>query len=295
LAGAGIQSSALSFGGTTGTISAVTEEYDADAPSVEASPEGVSATTGIGLAVAAGAASAAPSGVYAVAVLGTATEEIRRGYLALSGPLGTPALFGEPVLYGALSLAGPLGTPAWRGASDFAAVIGSVTNYYVMDVTGTPTLRIPISSWQCTLNATAQSYLQASLPAAADYALELLTRREAGESFQIRRGGRLPSGPVFEYLMATALMQQVRIDRGPERYTITLIGYSDPVTAANPTTRALDNIQLVSLNGTSIRLRGEINWQMQPGDTVTGAGQSFTARYITYYVGDFGAYMDVGS
>lgn len=217
------------------------------------------------------------------------------GHLLALGPLGTPELVGGELFVGQLSAPGPLGTPALHGFHDFSEVIGEVQTRYVLDITGTPTLRIPMSSWQCTLHSVDQSYLQAVIPAAASWAETLVDRQEDGESFQIRRTTQRPDGNVMEYLMAEAPIQQVRIDRGPERYTVTLVGYAAPVIAPSPATREVTHIQMVSSNGAYVRLRGAINWQLQPGDTATGADQSFSVRYVSYYVGEYGTYMDVGS
>jgi len=230
-----------------------------------------------------------------MAALGVVDEYPRIGYLALPGPMGAPSLVGSLIVYGQMAAAGPLGTPALRGFHDFTAVVGDVETYYVMDITGDPVTRIPITSWQATLHATQQSYLQAVIPAASQWYALLAARLTAGESFEIPRGARLPSGLTVEQLMASATLQQVRADQGWARHTVTLASYGPPVVTASPTTRAVQDIQLVSTNGSSARLRGAIDWTLQPGDTATGGGLSFTAKYVNYYVGDGGAYMDVGS
>jgi hypothetical protein len=217
------------------------------------------------------------------------------GYLSLPGPLGAPSLIGAPILYGAVLAAGPLGRPAVLGYHDFTGVVGEVETYYVMDITGDPVTRIPISSWQATLHGSQQSYVQAVIPGASAWYELLAARRAAAESFEIRRGARLPSGLTVEQLMATAPLQQVRMDQGWARHTVTLASYTGPVVAASPTTRAIRDIQLVSTNGTSARLRGVVDWSLQPGDTATGGGLSFTVAYVNYYVGEGGIYMDVGN
>jgi hypothetical protein len=194
-----------------------------------------------------------------------------------------------------MAASGPLGVPALRGYHDFAAVIGDVEIYYVMDITGDPVTRIPITSWQATLHATQQSYLQAVIPAASQWYALLAARLAAGESFVISRGARLPSGDTLEYPMAMAALQQLRLDQGWARHTVTLASYGPSVVTAYPVTRAVQQIQLVSTNGSSARLRGAVDWLLQPGDTATGGGLSFTVRYINYYIGDGGAYMDVGN
>jgi hypothetical protein len=199
------------------------------------------------------------------------------------------------ILYGAVLAPGPLGRPAVHGDHDFTGAVGDIETYYVMDITGDPVTRIPITSWQATLHATQQSYLQAVIPAASQWYALLAARRTAGEYFEIRRGARLPSGLTVEQVMARAPLQQVRLDQGWARHTVTLASYGPPVVTASPTTRAIQQLQLVSTNGSSARLRGAVDWTLQPGDTATGGGLSFAVSYINYYVGEGGAYMDVGN
>jgi hypothetical protein len=90
----------------------------------------------------------------------------------------------------------------------------------------------------------------------------------------------------------------VQISQGAFNHTAVISGFSsDFIGSVTAGTRALQEIRTLSntVNG-STRLRCAIDWFLRPGQTVTGAEQTFTAEYINYYVTSGGqAYMDVGN
>lgn len=211
------------------------------------------------------------------------------GDVDVTGNVESTALLSTPVIFGdALCV----------GVEDFTGNVVDAAERYVMDVTGGPSdLRIPISSWQATIQTTFKSYLQAVIPAAGDYVDELSSRQAAGGEFVIRRVATLDDGSVLEYEMARAPLDQVRYDRGALRYTCTLIAYTDPVTAvANPGAyaRTLSGVRLISQN-VETRVRSSIDWLLRPGHHAIADGNTFTVAYISYYVNATESYMDVGT
>jgi hypothetical protein len=216
------------------------------------------------------------------------------GRILLSSPLGAALALGAGA-GGRVLLASPLGAALALGAHDFTGQLGGTTTYYVCDISGAAQLlRVPISSWQATLQLDRQQYLQVVIPAVTDYVGEISARQATGE-FIVSRGARTADGDtLIEYEMARAPLQTVRYDRGPERYTCTMSGYS-AAAAAIPGlgTVALQSVRMISITD-AIRVRCAIDWLLTPGQTVTADGRSFTADYISYYCEATDSYMDVG-
>ena len=189
----------------------------------------------------------------------------------------------------------PLPLMLGAGVNDFTTALGDVVTLYAMDLT-TPSgiVRVPISSWQATLQTSLSNYVQCVVPGAAPYVEAI------GEAtqFTIYRVAVLPSGLQLEYEMAAAPVQQARFDRGPSRYTCTISGYSpgfapeeEPDAA---TDRTLNRIRSISSGQGGIRLRCEIDWLLRPSQRAFFDDGSFIVSYINYYVGAGDAYMDVG-
>jgi hypothetical protein len=256
-------------------------------------------------------AAAGPLGGAAVQAVQVAT-----GWVQSAGPLGEVAILAQRPIVGWLAVAGPLRAPAVQailpttgtlsapailGAArvlalhDFTGQIGDVVTRYVMDlVTPTGTVRVPISSWQATLQTGRSNYVQAVVPAV----LTWVTAINAATEFVISRTATLPDGTVIEYEMARAPVGEARFDRGPTRYTCTLSGYAtgfavdeDPDPA---TDRVLSKVRSNSSGSGGIRVRCAVDWLLRPGQRAIVDGSPFTVAYINYYVGGGDAYMDAG-
>lgn len=216
-------------------------------------------------------------------------------------PLGAPAVRTENRLAQA-SAPSPLTAAAVRVWHDFSVAIGpDVPIYYVCDVVAGETRRMAISSWQATIQAERQSYLQVVVPAALEYA-DFLTGALAFEGAEIvvSRVARLADGAVIEKEMARAALQSGQIARGASRMTATLSGYADGfVLAGDPpsaTDRALQQVRSINTGQGGPRVRCAIDWLLEPGlRAVYGEGDSFVTDWINYYVTGRDAYMDVGS
>ena len=201
-------------------------------------------------------------------------------------PAGVAVLIGVP---------SPLRAPRALVYQDFTGVLGDAISVYVMDlITPAGPVRVPISSWQATLQTGASNYVQCVVPACAAWFAALNTATE----FVIYRRAVLPSGAAIEYEMARAPASTVQYDQGPERYTCTLSGYS-PAFAASATPnpgqdRALTGVRSVSI-GRAMRVRCAVDWLLRPGQRALVQGVPMPVRYINYYApSGFDSYMDVG-
>lgn len=190
----------------------------------------------------------------------------------------------------------PLGALSVLGYHDFSGAVGELTTRYVLDLIDAEgvAVRVPSSSWQATLQTDISSYVQCVIPACNDW---VDTINEAVE-FVVYRRAELPDGSVVEYEMARAPLEQARFDRGPERYTCTISGYSEAFAADEdpaPTfDRTLTGIRSIS-TGQGTRVRCSIDWLLRPGQRAFADDLDFVVGYINYYVPGFDGYMDVGT
>lgn len=238
--------------------------------------------------------------------------------IATAGPLGAGSALGQLVAVARAMAAGPLGAasvvariPILATASapsvlgqggvlayhDFTVGLGDAVSLYVMDlITPTGTVRVPISSWQATLQTGSSNYVQCVIPAVTMWASAINTATE----FVVSRRAVLPSGLAVEQEMARAPAEQAQFDRGPLRHTCTLSGYSTAFAAsANPPAvydRALTGIRSISSGASNLRVRCAVDWLLRPGHRAYVEGAPFIVSYINYYApSGFDSYMDVGS
>ena len=237
-------------------------------------------------------------------------------YAAAASPLGAPAVLAEslaalaaaPTMLGTPAVLGfqqfaiaaapsPLGSPGTLAYHDFTGQLGDAITRYVMDLT-TPggLVRVPISSWQATLQTGASNYVQCVIPAAADWSASI----DAATAFTISRTAEPPGLPVIEYEMASAPLETVSVAQGQTNFTATLSGYSPafavddaPPTAKN---RTLAGVRSVTTTGGKVRVRCAIDWLLRPAmRAYLPDGSSFVVGYINYYQPQgFDSYMDVG-
>lgn len=187
-----------------------------------------------------------------------------------------------------------------RAFHDFTAQLeqAGATTYYACNlVDGAMVLRVPISSWQGTLQTAGAAYLQAVIPAVASTGA-VIAALSSGAVFVIYRGARLPDGTVIEQEMARSLIESTQFDQGPNRYTCTISGYSDaiaPPTSAYPATdRTLRGVRSISSGAGGVRVRCAVDWFLRPGQIAIAGGAPFVAGYLNYYALTGDSYMDVG-
>lgn len=177
---------------------------------------------------------------------------------------------------------------------DWAAGVSILTTrtYYAMDIDDQtlPPIRIPISSWQATMQVGRSSFAQAVVPAAGQWESEIYARSE-GE-FIIKRGAEFEDGTIQESVLARAPLQTIRRSQGPTNTTIVLSGYA-LIAPATANIRTLQNIRQIT-NEPGIRVRCDIDWFLRPGQTATAGNEQFTVAYINYYANVGDQFMDVG-
>lgn len=187
-----------------------------------------------------------------------------------------------------------LGAPAVLGINDFSGQLGDAVTLFVMDLlTPGGVVRVPISSWQATLQTAVKNYVQCVIPACADYVDSI----NAATEFVIYRRAELPTGDAIEYEMARAPLEIAQYNRGPQRYTCVISGYSDGFAEDEDPSelndRTLTGIRSTA-SGTGLRVRCAVDWLLRPGQRAYADGVPFVVDYINYFCTDFDAYMDAG-
>jgi len=219
-----------------------------------------------------------------------------RAIAQVVSPLGEARAVATLTLGALASAASPLGAARVALVHDFSVMLGDTVTHYVMDLT-TPgdAVRVPISSWQATLQTGASCYVQCVIPACLDWSEAI----NAADEFVVSRVADAPNAQI-EYEMARSPIGQVSMARGPTNFTATVSGYA-PAFAEDedpPETydRTLSDVRSVTTGTSPTRVRCAIDWLLRPGQRAYYAdGASFVVRYINYYVPATGdAYMDVG-
>lgn len=238
-----------------------------------------------------------------------------RALLSTPGPLGAPE-FLSSLVWSRMSEAGPLGAVQMLGGAifseivvgsplgaidllawhDFTGQLGDTLTRYVLDVTTDEgVVRMPISSWQATLQTDVKCYVQCVVPACAPY-VDIIT---AATSISIKRQAVLPDGTVFEYEMAAAPDPSATLSQGPRNYTATISGYADAfATEEDPAAtydRQLQQIRTMTTSPSNLRVRCAIDWLLRPGmRAIVSEEQSLIVAFINYYSNGGDEYMDVG-
>lgn len=183
-----------------------------------------------------------------------------------------------------------LGVPRVLSTHDFYNFLSDDPRHlYTMELqTSTGAVRVPISSWQATLNAEDASFVQCVVPAADRWIDEL---DDAG-SFVIFRKTTLIDGRSIEVALAGAPLETLSFADG--RVTATLQGYLTDLLVGGSASPALAGILNVFVSDAGIRVRCAIDWQLKPGMICYYNGTPIVVEYINYYVTQGQAYMDVG-
>ena len=178
--------------------------------------------------------------------------------------------------------------------NDYSALLSdSHVENYVMDIT-TPggDVRVPIKSWQATLQLYTANYVQCVIPAVSEW----ITDIGAATDFTIYKVVVIGSVTI-EQLMATADAELFNTTKGPSNYTGVLSGYTSSTFVEEPNEaydRTLEGIRSISTGPSGTRVRCKIDTLLRPGYTAIADGAPFVASYINYYALSSGAYMDVG-
>jgi hypothetical protein len=189
-----------------------------------------------------------------------------------------------------------LGTAKVRIYNDFTGAVDPASPLvYVADmVTPTGVVRVPISSWQATLQLDSSCYGQAVLPAAFELADAIGTATEV----IILRQARLSAGGTVEQMMLRFPVETRSLARGARNYTATLAGYFDafPGESNLPDnlTRSLQGVRSVTEDGGGIRIRADVDWLLRPGMSARYGATELNVSFINYYVPGNDQFMDIG-
>ncbi|CAO1663549.1 hypothetical protein NYA30BAC_01995 [Halomonas sp. NYA30] len=159
---------------------------------------------------------------------------------------------------------------------------------YLLDVGGQ---RVPMSSFQATMQRSGASFLQAIIPNGSEY-ISLLNN---GQPMQVHLGYYYPQPDAFSGLatIAEAPLEQIRSDEGATRHTITISGYGQ-YKSDTLSQRKLKGVQTRSVNQGLRRIRSEIDQLLRPNHyAVDTDGSVFRVDKIQYFVNATSAAMEV--
>lgn len=156
-----------------------------------------------------------------------------------------------------------------------------------------PPLRVPIRSWQATIQRDRASYVQVVIPSIGRW-LEQIQQYDHPE-FVIRRGNVLPDGSMLDEFELARAPMSLQADQGWLNHTGMMTGYAAPDPPVSQLVRTLRSVRSLSTSGDTVRARAALDFVVRPGDTVIADGVAFEVAYINFYVTDFDEYMDLGS
>lgn len=223
------------------------------------------------------------------------------GYLTAASMLGAAAILGRGATAWLYDGGLPV-PPLMTGYFDLRPYIDETAPVrFVMDlVVGSELVRVPISSWQGTLQVDQQCYLACVVPACADW----LESIYAATEFIVSRVARLNDGSPAEVFVARAPLDNVTVNRGSVNYTASLSGYFDAFEVVEDPDALYDveltGVRSVASYATGTLVRCSIDWLLRPSQRAnwTEGGLSFVVSYINFYAianrASIDAYMDVG-
>lgn len=247
-------------------------------------------------------AAAAPQAyVVAPAVLRAPTVTAQADDIIASVALG--AIFGAVSVTAnaqaaaSAQAASPLTSPLVAAFTDYTEFVDhDQAVQYVADlITPGGTVRVPISSWQATLQTAAKCYVQAVVPACGEHVDDINDATE----LRIVRRGTLLGGLSIEQEMAAAAISHVQLARGSANYSATVSGYSDAIATDHAPDaifdRTLTGIRSLFSSSGGYRARCAIDWLVSPSKRVwIDETTSFVVGYANFYVNAADAYMDIG-
>jgi hypothetical protein len=218
------------------------------------------------------------------------------GYIADVSLLGQPYLLSHNIS-GQLVVDTMLGLAEVLTFHDFTNQIADTPITYVVDlVTPSGLLRLPVSSWQATLQVGSECYAGCVIPAAGDYVDQI------GEAthFVVSRCTQTLAGDVLEdERVRSPITSAPTFDQGPTNYTVSLQGHFDEIPEDLAPharyDRALLGVRSISTYGSGQRFRCAIDWLLRPAQRASYDATTFVVAFINYYVpGGADEYCDVG-
>lgn len=179
--------------------------------------------------------------------------------------------------------------------TSWADAITTEQKYYTLEIDDgvLDPIRIPISSWQATVQTGRASYAAAVIPGALQWVDAVNDRADAGR-FTVYRGVRYQNGETQETEMASAPLQVVQFDQGPTNATMSISGYETVTAPGYALTRTLTNVRSRSISAAGLRVRCDVDFFLRPGHTAVAQGDELQVAYINYYANSSDEYMDVG-
>lgn len=215
--------------------------------------------------------------------------------IAADGPLGAVRVLGQQPAAAQISAPSVLSDSALLGWHDISSQVDAEgASRYLMDlITPSGNVRVPISSWQGTLQVDAAQYVQCVVPAVDAWVDDI----SDATAFRITRLLTLNDGSTLEYLVVECPLDTIQYARGSTNYTATLSGYLPApaaITWPPGTERELEGVRTVFTYPSGLRVRCSIDWLLQPGQQAAFGETTFDVAYINFIVSETDAYMDVG-
>jgi len=166
---------------------------------------------------------------------------------------------------------------------------------YVADlITPTGVVRVPISSWQATLQLDQACYGQAVLPAI----FELVDPISQATEVIVLRKARLVGGGTVEQIMLRFPVETRSLAQGARNYTATLAGYFDAFPGESnlpeSLTRDLQGVRSLTEDSGGVRIRADVDWLLRPGMSARYGATELEVSFINYYVPGNDQFMDIG-
>ncbi len=224
--------------------------------------------------------------------------------MQVSALLAEPGMFGvvrsSAVQYPAAisSDTGPLGAALVVGYTDYTEKLDrrAATSFVVDFVTPDGVVRVPVSSWQATLQTEGKGYAQCVVPGA----FELMNLIQDATEFVVSQVLQDTNGGRFEVEMVRAPSSTFSVSNSANKYTTVVSGYFDAVLVSeNPDAlydRVLTGVEQVFTSGITIRVRCKLDPVVVPGIRAYYGEVPFIVTYVNHYVDAAGAsmFMDVG-
>lgn len=218
------------------------------------------------------------------------------GISTAPSPLSGPDITGTIENSGLVSAPSPLAPAAVSAAADYTHLLDESSVRFVMDLT-TPsgTVRVPISSWQGTLQTENSNYLQCVVPACGDYLDDI----NVATDFTVYMTGDLTNGGSVQQMLATSTLDTLATNRGATNWTATLSGYTAGFALQDSPPpefdRTMTGIRSTSTSGAGTRARCSLDWLLKPGHRAyLDETTSIVTAYVNYYVNANDRYMDIG-
>jgi len=210
-------------------------------------------------------------------------------------PLGVPVIVVHKLETIDISAPSPLGAPSSVLLNDFTGgLTGRETYIFVMDLTTpTGTVRVPITSWQGTLQVDRSNYAQCVVYNVDQWAAELT----AATAFTVYRSVTV-RGLTIESEMVSTPISSAQYYRTAIGHNCVLSGNWPGYTAdASPPTeydRTLVGIRNRQTSPSGVRVRCDMDFMLRPAQRAYADGLPLIVAYINYYALQGDAYMDVG-